>query len=433
MFRDHWRLLIVILLLHAAFLSYQAIQEHYFLDDSEEYIRTADNLLNDGVLYCGDIDQPIDPALYTKRTPGYPALLALIRLITRSMLPVVILQALFSILALMIMGKLFLEKHVLDYWAAGLVLFLPAQFIYTNLVMSEIVLQLLIMLMAWSAWSYFKHRRRKFMWTYQLLLVLAILVKPVMYIFVVPNILLFIFLYIKYRRRLDMISCLIPLVFVILLAGINQQRTGYFHVSSIRQINLVNYNIYYHTMDRFGPETADEIRKSIYEHCEDEKDFSAWSRCIDDEAISVIKKDPVAYGVFHLKGMIRFFIDPGRFDIYNFFGIEEESGRGLLYRINNEGVRGAFSYLLEQPAVIIIWLMLIAFFNLVKAVGFLFFLFNRKVTGDFRMFLFLLTSTLAFATGPLGASRFMLPLALLILGSAIYQYHSWFLALRKNK
>jgi hypothetical protein len=432
MFRAHWRLLIIVLLLQAAFFSYQSLHHRFFLDDSGEYIQTADNILSHGTIYCGDLDQSIDPALYTKRPPAYPGFLALIRLFTERMVPVLILQGLLSLFAIMVMARLFLQEKKLDFWAAGLLFFLPAQFIYSNLIMSEILFQLLIMLMAWSAWAYFRYRKRTYMWSYQLLLVLAILVKPVMYVFVVPNLVLFFFLYGKYRRRLDMISCLIPIVFVILLAGFNQQRTGYFHVSSIRQINMVDYNIYYYTMDRFGADTADVIRSSIYDHCSGERDFTTYSRCLDHEVATIIKKDPVAYGWFHAKGMMRFFIDPGRFDIYTFFGIEKEGNRGLLYRINSDGFRGALTYLVEQPALIVLWLLLIAFLNVVKAIGFLFFLFNREVRVEFRLFLFLLIGTLSFATGPLGASRFMLPVALLILGSAVYQYHSWYRKLRKG-
>jgi len=433
MFRKHWPLLIAILLLQAVFLFIQLQQRNFYLDDSAEYLQAAENIIENGTLYAGDPDAPVDPALYTKRTPGYPAILAAVRLFSEKPTPVIILQAILSLLSLVIMARMFFSGTQISAWAAGFILLLPSQFIYANLVMSEILLQFILMLMVLSAWNYFRTRKRKFMWSYQLLLVAAILVKPVMYLFVVPNLVLFGVLYLRYRRRLDMISCLAPVVFVILFAGINQQRTGYFHISSIQQINLVNYNTYFYVMEDKGKETAEEVREAIYRHCAGEREFSDYSACLDREVRTILLKNPLKYAVFHAKGMVRFFIDPGRFDIYNFFGIETESGKGFLHILNSDGLRGAWNYLMGQPVHIIAWLLLIALANLLKLAGFLFYLFNRTIRIEFRLLVFLLVGTIAFATGPLGASRFMLPLALLVLGSSLFQYGFWISALRKKR
>jgi hypothetical protein len=425
MLRKYRIVLFAVVVLQLGFLVIQLVQQNYFLDDSEEYIRVADNLLSDGMLYCGDTDEMLDPALYTKRLPGYPSFLVLVRLFTTSMIPVVILQMLLSLASILLMLKIFSpEKQGRTILLVLLVLY-PAQFIYSNMVMTEILFQLVLMLAALRLYRYIRTEKIGLLWLYQLLLIVAILIKPVMYLFIVPNVILFIVLYYKSRQRLVLISSFLPVIFVIILGGVNQQRTGYYHISSIQQTNLVDYNLYYFLMDRDGKEVASAVKEQVYATCDSQKDFKEKSECLTGAVTSVFKEDLKGYALFHLKGMIRFFIDPGRFDLYNFFGIEKERGKGFLYHLNEGGVKAAWRHLLRQPVIIIAWLAMIALLNLLRLAGFLAFLFNRNFKPEFRLFLFFLIGFLAFATGPLGASRFMLPVVLLLTGAAAVQYGKW--------
>lgn len=426
MLRKYWIEFIIVLVIHAGFMIYQVHAQHYLLDDSKEYIRTADNLVREGILYNGDLSEHIQPELYTKRPPGYPFFLLIPRLFTQSMIPIIVLQLVLSLASFITMLQVFKPEGYTRILVTVFIIFYPAQFIYTNLVMAEILFQFVLMMAALSLYRYIKTERISVLWTYQLMLILGILVKPVLYPFILLNIVLFLVFYYRYRQRLVIISSLIPLIFVIIFASINQQRTGYFHVSSIQQVNLVDYNLYYFLMDQQGEEQAAEITTGIKATCSGEKDLSNKSACLTDAATSIFKDNLVSYGWFHLKGMGRFFIDPGRFDLYRFFGIERSGGNGFLYHINKSGMKGAWEYLQMQHSWVIILLLGIAFVNLVRVAGFLFFLFNRKIDPSFRLFLFLLIGYIAFATGPLGASRFMLPVVLLLTGAAAYQYGSWF-------
>ena len=64
-------------------------------------------------------------------------------------------------------------------------------------------------------------------------------------------------------------------------------------------------------------------------------------------------------------------------------------------------------------------LVLIALFKLIKVTGFLFYLFQKNEQLQLRIFLVILVGYLALVTGPLGASRFLLPVELLIIGGAV--------------
>ncbi len=433
MVRKYWIEFIIVLVIHAGFMVYQLYAQHYLLDDSKEYIRTADNLLREGILYNGDLSEHIQPELYTKRPPGYPLLLMIARLFTQSMIPVIVLQLVLSLASFIAMLKIFKPEGYARILLTVFIIFFPAQFIYTNLVMAEILFQFVLMMAALSLWRYIKTERISVLWTYQLMLILGILVKPVLYPFIILNIILFLVLYYRYRQRLVIISSLIPLIFVIIFASINQQRTGYFHISSVQQVKLVDHNLYFFLLDQQGEEKSEEITTEIKATCSREKDLSNRSACLTEAVTSIVKDNITSYGWFHLKGMGRFFIDPGRLELYRFFGIEKSVGNGFLYRTKKSGVKDAWEYLQMQNGGMIMLLLSIAFINLVRFTGFLFFLFNRKVDPAFRLFLFLLIGYIAFATSPLGASRFMLPVVLLLTGAAAYQYGSWLNKLFRKK
>ncbi|MCA1746417.1 MAG: hypothetical protein LC655_01875, partial [Bacteroidales bacterium] len=351
--------------------------------------------------------------------------LALTRFFTTSMVPVIILQMLLSLGSVLLMLKLFSPGKQGGWILLPLLVLYPAQFIYSNMVMTEILFQFVLMLAAFRLYRYIQTERIGLLWLYQLLLIVAILIKPVMYLFIVPNIILFIVLYFKSRQRLVLISSFVPVIFLIILGGVNQQRTGYYHISSIQQINLVDYNLYYFLMDRDGEDSARAAKEQIYATCDAQKDFKERSECLTDSVTAVIRADLKGYALFHLKEMARFFVDPGRFDLYNFFGIEKESGKGFLHHLNEGGFRSAWRYFLSQPVLVVIVLLLIALVNLLRLFGFLAFLFNKSFKPEYRLFLFFLVAFLAFATGPLGASRFMLPVVLLLTGAAAVQYGQW--------
>ena len=417
--------ILFVLVVHLGFMGFQLTSQHFLLDDSSEYIAAADHLLHDGMLYCGDTTDPIDPALYTKRPPAYPLFLILTRAWTRSFVPLILLQMLLSMFSLLAMLKIFQPERRSRILVTLFTILYPAQFIYANLVMSEILFQFSLMMAALCLLRYIQTERIRILWLYQFMIILGIMTKPVLYPFILLNIVLFLFLYYRYRQRLVIISSLIPVVFVIIYAGINQQRTGYFHVSSIQQTNLIDYNLYYFLMKEEGEEFAQATLDSIRGNCNMESDFSKKASCLSEAATSYFRKDIIDYGVFHLKGMARYFIDPGRFDLYHFFNVEPTGGKGFLHHLNKGGISAALNYLMEQGITMILLLLLIAFFNLLRLIGFVLFLFNRRVDILFRLFLLFLAGYMAFATGPLGASRFMLPIVMLLSGAAAMQYGGW--------
>jgi hypothetical protein len=157
----------------------------------------------------------------------------------------------------------------------------------------------------------------------------------------------------------------------------------------------------------------------LYSNCATETSYREKNKCLGKGVRNYILKNPVKYGWFHLKGSIRYFLDPGRFDLATFFRIQEADSPGLLKALNKDGVSGVFRFLKHQGWGLVVILVLIALFKLVKVAGFLLYLFKKNEQLQLRIFLVVLVGYFAMVTGPLGASRFLLPVELLMIGGAV--------------
>jgi hypothetical protein len=172
-------------------------------------------------------------------------------------------------------------------------------------------------------------------------------------------------------------------------------------------------------MEQEGSDAAAAEVDRLYAVCDPQMGYAEKNRCLQQGVKEKVLERPLKYGLFHLKGSLRYFIDPGRFDLVTFFNWEQPDSGGFLQKLNQEGLKGAFSFLKQQGLGMLALLVLIALFKLVKISGFMLFLFRDRDMLPFKIFLAILVGYLAFVTGPLGASRFLLPVELLLIGAAV--------------
>jgi hypothetical protein len=285
--------------------------------------------------------------------------------------------------------------------------------IYANFVMTEILFQSLFLGMVWFLWKFVEKPSRKSMLVYGSLLSVAILLKPVMYVFAGVNLFILGWLIFRKKRHFSMLYAAILPILIVMTVGLwNQQRTGVLHYSSIQQINLLQYNAYYTLVNSDGTEVAEATINQITDVADTMSHYPDRYAFIQSSAIDILKSHLPAYMKLHLKGMANFFIDPGRFDLYSFFGLEEREGKGqgLLFHYSESGYRGIFSYLGKQPVLLLFWLVLIALGNLIKLLATVRFAFLKCISLEKRLLLLVFVGYLAGVTGPLGASRFAVPL-----------------------
>lgn len=244
--RSNRNFLLFLLFLHFCFFFWQIFHGNFYLKDSYEYLKAAANLKSDHLLYCGELTKPFNYDLFTRRPPVYPFFLAVCQLVSSNMIFVIIVQNLLSITGIFLFRKMLLDlgySAKYDILFAILLLLTPSQFIYTNLIMSESLLQFLIILLVWFFIKYSNDDNfLQGVW-YGIILTLCVLTKPVFVYFIYLNVVYFIWR--SYRKRTLKLLLLgfIPLVFLFAYQIRNYNSTGVFETSSIGRSTLVSYNV----------------------------------------------------------------------------------------------------------------------------------------------------------------------------------------------
>ena len=397
--------------LHCLCFLMQVLGPTTLLQDSKEYLFAADNLLNAHQLYCWDLSDTFNPDYLTKRPFLFPSILALIKFLSFGnfklfVIILLILQNIISLFNLKLMLKfVFYFTEKLNFkMALILLIFTPAQIIYANLIMSEIWLQLVIML----SLNYFLFYRDNTKWQLfaSLLCVAGIALKPV-FIFWVLLFPLFTIYYNRKALHLKLIGItLLPLVFFLLTLHWNEQRTGMKQYSSISTINLLHYNAYTLLIHEKGIQKADSIIDNISLRASQQNTYKLQQVFKDNAAKALITDNLGPYIYLHLRGALLCILDPGRFDITQFFNLPHT--RNLLYESSKKSNSNALlNSFLNPLGLILIGLLVCNFIKLIIAIRFLF-LKGLSIANKFLLLLF--PVYIVMLTGPIGSSRFAMPI-----------------------
>jgi hypothetical protein len=210
---------------------------------------------------------------------------------------------------------------------------------------------------------------------------------------------------------------------VILYCQWNFERTGSYEFSSIQHINLRDYNLRYFQTYKYGSEYAENILDSIINKARDTDVYNDKIKLINSTSLNYLKKDAISYFLFHFAGIPKFFIDPGRFDLYIYFNFDPNkiSEVGFIRHLNEGGLKGAFEFLKSQPLFIIILFNVVLLINIFKLLGFVWFIikFLKKDSLIFWIML-IFVGYISGITGPVGAARFVIPILPLYLFLSLY-------------
>ena len=417
---------VVLVLAHGLALTWALHSGRWEFPDSGRYRQAAANLLQYGQLYARawPLDAPSGQQVqeFTIRPPGYPAVLAALGSATRSPWLVLLVQNGLSLFAL---------GAVLSWWARwalpglrhwlgalALILTFPAQIIYANGIMSETFLQSALLALVAAVAAFYRTDKLIYWLGAAVAVTLALLLKPVCCLLAVGLGLGGMVLSWQRRRWLLLLIGLLPLGVMGTYMAWNQQRTGYFHFSSIAEINLLHYNAAGVVQQLEGPVAEESWVAKVLREADAQDSFAARQRLVRQKATAVLLAHPGTYTRQHLLGMGAFFLDPGRFDISAFLGLAPLAGGGLLAQVRAGGVRQAIGQL---PLGLLASLLIVLLANIIRLLlavrGFRRFGWRTEPAG-WWMAVGLLVS-LAVLTGPLGAARFLMPAWPLLLGMAL--------------
>ncbi|MFK7970213.1 MAG: hypothetical protein AB8F95_07590 [Bacteroidia bacterium] len=393
----------------AAFI-FQLNQQNWLLADSKEYIAASENLFQHGSLYSGDLEAPFRTDYLTKRPPLYPIILGVL-VSFPFLLFVQYLLFLFNlVLSWRILRLLTVSQNSAFFILTALSF---SVFIYPGLVMTEVWLQSLLIGAAYGLVLFWLKEKSRGIWITALCIALSLWLKPVTYPLALGMIIFLPFLSWVKKRSIPkaVITALIPLVSALCLGGINYARTSSFHFSSITSINLLQYNAYYTKVRIDGEAEAERWVDAVAAQANTIQDYPSRQQFIQQKAAAVLKENPGTYASLHAKGMIHFFADPGRFDLYHFFNWDRATGKntGLLAIFSSEGYGGIWSYMKAQGFWPLFMLGLSFLGKIGLMIGIASALFRHRRNWPIMLLLLAIPFYLALATGPLGASRFAVP------------------------
>ena len=376
----------------------------YRLADSNEYIQTA-LLIKNGSWFL-PASNPARAVMLTKRPFLYPMWLLLTGPASDGL--IAFLQNIFGLLTLFLSVKLFeLMGGRKPFVLFLFILLTPCIFIYTHLLMTEVIAASLITLLAVLCFSEFS--RWKFIGV-QVIIGLLPFLKPVFYPFVFINFLYWLFLYFKRKHSIMLLSA-VPILLVFLYMSFNSYRTGYFQFSSIQTINLENYNLFYFEVKENGYDRALQVKDSLDQEALKYSSFRDRSRFLEKASADILSGNLFSYALFHTEGAIRGIFDPGRFDLFTFLPKSDKKESGFLAMLNEDGVFETVIKTFHSPEFWI-YLILIPVFlaQIVKWILIGKYAWRYHHRPDPRaLFFSIFIGFIILITGPLNASRFMMP------------------------
>lgn len=392
---------------------YFAIAQHYkgiYNGDSIEYLHTADNLLSHFTSYNGFLIEPLNPGYYSLRPPGYPLFILFSKLVCSNDWFLLAVQNLLSILFLSAiyfkLHSVFTSKIYRLLFYAGLLLF-PVYLIMVNMVAADIVLGFLLILSWFCIEKYCNTWRWKYLLLYNVILCCAVMVKPVMMYFWIPNLAFSGFLSWKIKKTYPVIMSLLLVFCVASWSYRNYYHTGYFHFSSIKMQNMLELNAGSVLSYRYNQEEMLLHRKSIFKVADTIESYRDRSLFILGKAKEIISENPGLYLLLHVKGMFNFFLAPGGVDIRNFVKEKSDNSTSLSYEIEKKGLsKGIIAYYNHTNLSLLIILIAIGLWNVISSLLLLAAFGSNQINKYLRFYFFILILYLAFVCGPGGCARF---------------------------
>lgn len=411
-FQTQYFFFTALILLHVLFFCYALHSGNIYLhNDSDEYLHQAENIKLHHSWYSGDLSKPVNNYLISRRPPLNGFFIMATKSIFESDYAFLFFQNVFSIF------NFFLLTKLLRLFGCGfknkiavlmLLLFFPTQLIYANMIMAEILFQTMLLCAFYFFIRFFQEKKTASFLLFHLFLTGAVLTKPVLYLFWIPLILFTVWLLIK--KMIKPLQAGLAFIFpatIFLISFHNYNKTGYFHYSSVNENYLVNYSVYLTVADKEKGEEAEKKISEMMREAARKKSYHDYSVFIRQQSFHMIRDHLPSFIFLQIKGILNFFIDHGRWDIYAFFDKQpKENMKGWKYYYNEQGWKGAYTYLSKFPFFLSMYLIAVYVINIILLFSFMRFLTDKNTAPEIRTLAFIIVGYIAFATGMIGSARF---------------------------
>jgi hypothetical protein len=398
--------LILITALFAIFI-YSFLTEASPFKDQKEYLQTAGNLLNNNLLYSAEPAEVDDYRRFAKRPLGLPVYI----LLQHQNVHLIQISQAIVILLLFFTGLLFLRRFTFkrrsfilfgSFYALNLAFLIHSSFVFADLLLSGVTT--IAVFLIYDTRNSLKNRLiwLSFMWA------LALAIKPV----ILPSLLLIPVLVVYYilKNKQFYWQLLLPFFVFVFTSSLNYKNTGRFEYSSMTTINLVQYNARLTIADAYGYDSAiafSENKAFIIPRSKEE--YATYKEEANEICKNAILYNINSYIKIHFLGSVKMVLDPGRFDLYNYFGLSTEND-SVTEELLGSRYDQAINHLRDGGWVIMVFIALLGI-SLLKLAGFLFSIGTiRKTWPLFFVILYFMA-----VTGPVGAARLFLPVSVIFL------------------
>ena len=417
----------ITVLVHLVFFLLACRYKRIYMGDSFEYIYEALNIKDLFFFYSGSPVLPITPEYMTQRQPGYPLFLLAVYLFTVNNWIVLVLQNMLSVFNIWYARKVFKRIGFNDKYDWLLLVFIiayPAQFINANTIAPDILLQTFTILYFACFVSFFQARQFRYALYMSLALAGGMMVKPVLYPFVIPHFFMVISTaaYLKMKLQRPILIAMVPLCVVLAYNFLNYTRTGKFHFTSNQSFNALYY-YYPFISHKEGADSAGRFLHAVRREYDEIPDYEERYDYANNMGATLLKKNFLPYTAFHLENSARIFIEPGKAEMDLFTGkltygrLYGKAQTGFFATWKNKGWAGMQAYFYDNRSLIFV--MLVFVFNAIRLIGLFWFFRSSKINWIIRAFIFVLIGYFALAAGPIANTRYFLPVSLIAICCAV--------------
>jgi hypothetical protein len=250
---------------------------------------------------------------------------------------------------------------------------------------------------------------------YNAFLSLAVLAKPVLVYFWIPNLIFILYLFFKNKKAGVLLSGLLMPAVILGLTLYNYSNTGYFQYSSNKQVSYLDYSATFLLIKTEGQEAGWNKWHEVHSYVDTISDYPRMTEESERIATEIIMKYKYEFLKYHLTGMVNYFMDPGRYDINYFLNIKETNHTGLLYTFAKSGYKGVFEFMMDKPPYILIYLFVMLIINFFMLVSLILFAFSKRIKPELKFFILFTAFYMSFVSGLLGTMRYKIHIYLLIL------------------
>lgn len=404
-----------------------------YLKDSFEYLAQADNLKHYGSWYAAPWNTQW-PDYFSFRPPLYAIFIVCIKTILNSDYAVLFMQNVLSILNVLLVYRIATHFKLIHKRTVGLILLLlvlfPVQLIMANMIMSEIVFQTLLLLLFHFGLRFWFRPTLLNSLALSILCALLLLTKPVsLFLGVVVFLWMCYCFYVQKTSAKIIVKLLAPFILILFtfqfISLQQKHQTGYYHYSSMLPFNQYKFNARFVLLNQFGEDYAERWADSTKSELNRLDIYEARYQRMKQLGDSVIATYPLTFIRLYVKGVVVFFVDPGRHDLVAFMHQDERNFKGLFYELNTRGMNALTDQVKNGSFVELIFLVLITISNLVVFCLLAISFFSKKVPLWVKLLAGLIIGYIVLATGILGVARYRTAVFPEICLMLLFAIHSW--------